>query len=25
LMTDEQRLETLSGRWWYYSEWPACE
>ena len=25
LMDDKQRLETLSGRWWYYSEWPACE
>ena len=25
LMTDEQRLETLSGRKWDTSQWPACE
>lgn len=25
LMTDEQRLETLSGRRWDTSRWPACE
>lgn len=25
LMTDEQRLETLSGRKWDTSLWPACE
>ena len=25
LMTDEQRLETLSGRRWDTTKWPACE
>lgn len=25
LMTDEQRLWTLSGRDWDHSQWPACE
>jgi transglutaminase-like putative cysteine protease len=25
LMNDEQRLETLSGRTWDTSKWPACE
>lgn len=25
LMTDEQRLSTLSGRDWDHSAWPACE
>ena len=25
LMTDEQRLETLSGRKWDTSQWPVCE
>lgn len=25
LMDDGQRLATLSGRYWYFSEWPACE
>lgn len=25
LMTDQQRLETLSGRKWDTSQWPACE
>ena len=25
LMNDEQRLETLSGRTWDTSQWPACE
>lgn len=25
LMTDEQRLSTLSGRDWDHTQWPACE
>ena len=25
LMTDEQRVATLSGRNWDHSQWPACE
>ncbi len=25
LMTDRQRLSTLSGRQWDFSQWPACE